>query len=103
MALVQCPECNRALSDKAVACPFCGYPLARPSRLKEWDLLIEKTRKRWKALRVLGWLLIAAGLMVLRGGWPARYFDSALVGWWVAGAGFACLITSKAGAWWYHG
>jgi hypothetical protein len=27
MALVQCPECLREVSDKAVACPNCGYPL----------------------------------------------------------------------------
>jgi hypothetical protein len=27
MALLQCPECSNEVSDKAVACPKCGYPL----------------------------------------------------------------------------
>jgi hypothetical protein len=27
MALVNCPECNKQISDKANACPNCGYPI----------------------------------------------------------------------------
>lgn len=26
MALIQCPECKREISDKAAACPQCGCP-----------------------------------------------------------------------------
>lgn len=28
MALISCPECGRSVSDRAVACPACGYPIA---------------------------------------------------------------------------
>jgi len=28
MALIQCPECNREISDQAAACPNCGWPPA---------------------------------------------------------------------------
>ena len=28
MALSECPECNREISDKAEACPGCEYPIA---------------------------------------------------------------------------
>lgn len=28
MALINCPECGRMVSDKAVACPQCGCPIA---------------------------------------------------------------------------
>ena len=28
MALIQCPECSTQVSDKAVSCPSCGYPIA---------------------------------------------------------------------------
>lgn len=27
MALITCPECGHSVSDKAAACPHCGYPL----------------------------------------------------------------------------
>jgi hypothetical protein len=30
MALIPCPECRRQVSDRALACPGCGYPLDRP-------------------------------------------------------------------------
>ena len=28
MALISCPECERQVSDRAQACPQCGYPLS---------------------------------------------------------------------------
>ena len=28
MALINCPECGREISDKAIACPHCGCPIA---------------------------------------------------------------------------
>ena len=27
MAMISCPECNQSVSDQAVACPHCGYPI----------------------------------------------------------------------------
>ena len=27
MALIKCPECSTDVSDKAVSCPKCGYPM----------------------------------------------------------------------------
>ncbi len=34
MALIKCPECGKQVSDKAEACPNCGYPVA--SGHSEW-------------------------------------------------------------------
>lgn len=31
MPLILCPECNREISDKANACPQCGYPITDTS------------------------------------------------------------------------
>jgi len=28
MAMIQCPECDREVSDQAMMCPHCGYPVA---------------------------------------------------------------------------
>lgn len=30
MAMIRCPECAREVSDRAYACPACGYPIAAP-------------------------------------------------------------------------
>ena len=32
MALIQCPECGREISDKAMACPHCGVPIRQLSQ-----------------------------------------------------------------------
>ena len=32
--LVKCPECGLQVSDKASACPHCGYPMKSPRRAK---------------------------------------------------------------------
>lgn len=29
MALIKCPECGREISNKAVSCPGCGYPVEK--------------------------------------------------------------------------
>lgn len=29
MALINCPECGKKISDKADACIHCGYPIQR--------------------------------------------------------------------------
>jgi len=35
MALIQCPECRKAISDKAQACPHCGAPVISPEALAQ--------------------------------------------------------------------
>lgn len=34
MALMKCPECELQVSDKALSCPHCGYPLQAPKSVK---------------------------------------------------------------------
>ena len=31
MALIYCPECSTQVSDRAISCPVCGYPIAAQS------------------------------------------------------------------------
>lgn len=38
MSLILCPECSHTVSDKAISCPGCGYPISLPS-LSEAALL----------------------------------------------------------------
>lgn len=32
MAMINCPECNKDVSDKALVCTHCGYQLKKPTR-----------------------------------------------------------------------
>lgn len=44
MALITCPECGREISDKAVACPGCGFPVdnyAQSDNRSELDKLVD--------------------------------------------------------------
>ena len=52
MALINCPECDREVSDKAPTCPHCGVPTPRPpiveSTSLEYKLQEEKRQQRLK-------------------------------------------------------
>lgn len=102
MALIRCPECHRDVSSKATACPNCAYPVAR-TPLQRPVQVIEKTGRRWKEVRVLGWLLVVIAALVLFAEWAANNSGGVVIGWSIGLAGLACLVTSRAGAWWYHG
>jgi len=45
MALINCPECGKEISDKATACPGCGMPLRREDR-GTYDVVITR-EKQW--------------------------------------------------------
>jgi len=56
MALIICPECSNSISDQAVTCPHCGYPL------QPQQMLIPARRRpgfEWKSsTTIMGWPLI---------------------------------------------
>lgn len=45
MALINCPECGKEISDKAISCPNCGVPLS-----KEISLLEKKNEEQMEIL-----------------------------------------------------
>lgn len=46
MALINCPECNREVSDKAGACPHCGFGVAKyVERQEKIDKIHEEAEK----------------------------------------------------------
>lgn len=53
MSMIQCPECNKEISDSAQKCPNCGYPIRKAS----------PTSQKW-----MGWLtallLFVAGVIL---------------------------------------
>lgn len=54
MALIQCPECGKEISDKVKACPFCGYPmeegLGNPQPVAVTSISIQSNPEKRKKL-----------------------------------------------------
>lgn len=44
MALIKCPECDLQVSDKAITCPHCGYPLDKPAATRS----VRPSKKRMR-------------------------------------------------------
>ncbi len=66
MALIQCPECSLSISDKAAACPNCGYPLHPAPEPVEYKLSMPtfSESKGAKFLRAVAWLVWIGGLIL---------------------------------------
>lgn len=95
MALIQCPECGKKVSDKAPTCPNCGAPIRAH--------IIEKTGKRYKGYQLLGALLIAVGIMLAIVG-NGEASDFLLITGVMMGIGGALVyLFAGLGAWWEHG
>lgn len=51
MALITCPECGHSISDKAAACPHCGFPLQPSLANMNCETASKVKRKRRKQRR----------------------------------------------------
>ena len=100
MALVKCPECYNAISDRCSACPHCGCP----TRLLPTDPVVtERTAKTWKVYELVGVLLILASIPCCL---AVRYAQSdlwGLLGFTACPLGVLCYVVGRVGAWWHHG
>lgn len=69
MALIKCPECGLSISDKAAACPNCGYPLHPAPEPVGYELssCASSESKGATFLRVVAWLVWCGGLIVAIG------------------------------------
>jgi len=67
MALVQCPECKKEVSDRAEKCPNCAYPLQDTNSGKQDDdvMTIELTSKALKKQMVFAVLFLLASFLIV--------------------------------------
>ena len=73
MALISCPECGREISDKASACPHCGFPVNATEKspvavvndIEEKPQTGSTTGNSCKKRRLTIIIIIAAALVVL--------------------------------------
>jgi hypothetical protein len=75
MALIECPECKKQISDKALRCPQCGAPkVSMVSPIPRVPGLSEKPRKRTR-MRIFLLLLLAIIIGVSYWFWRASTSD----------------------------
>ena len=60
MALMNCPECGKEMSDKADKCPNCGYPLDKRGDEKELGKLQKSVKKKSRKKLLIGAAIICA-------------------------------------------
>ncbi|RTZ47616.1 zinc ribbon domain-containing protein [Candidimonas sp. SYP-B2681] len=69
MALINCPECNARISDKAIACPHCGAPVEQTKHeLTEATDAIDAAQKlqlRKRKSTIAAWLLMGTFAAVM--------------------------------------
>lgn len=105
MALIDCPECKRQISDKAPACPHCGNPMmaatlganvgveTRPGKA----VTTQATGKVWKVIQLIGFLICVMGVIIYVGG------TQRMTGINLLFLGALVFLVGRFGGWWKHG
>lgn len=63
MAIINCPECGKRISDKAKNCPQCGYPVAsqqRTTRVPLQNIRTSKPGSKTLLITIISILVVAA-------------------------------------------
>lgn len=88
MSLTECTDCGREVLVRASACPGCGAPLRAQT--------IEQTGKKYKAWQMVGFALVAGGVVAQLAGAPG------VIILLLYGAGIIAAAGAGLGAWWRH-
>ena len=111
MALINCPECEKQVSNIAATCPNCGAPIAEATGSKAAGVpltTIQKTSKKFKGHIILSsfcvwigliWLLVGinASKQPLDQGNPQLIFPMILLF-----LGLIWYLITKIRIWWHH-
>lgn len=92
MAIVNCPECQKQISDKAESCPNCGY---RSKKASENVTTTQKTSKKLKQRQLLACIPAAISIIFSNSG----KFDLVIACWVIT---FVLLIIIRLQIWWEH-
>lgn len=73
MALINCPECSKSISDQSTACPSCGFPT--PSEQIDNNNSLASTRQRQKNSGCSGATIFLIIIIILIGFWLVSAYD----------------------------
>lgn len=74
MALINCPECSKTISDQSTACPSCGFPT--PSEQIDNNNLLASSRQRQKNSGCSGATIFLLIIIVAIGYWFVSSYNS---------------------------
>lgn len=101
MALIECPDCKKSVSDRAPACPQCGAPIATSAEQRSIGtpvVTIQGTSKRLKGQLLLAVALGVAGIFMFYGGDR----DSSGFGLILLLVGSIWGLIARLRIWWHH-
>lgn len=104
MAIIQCPECKKDVSDRAEKCPNCAYPLQNTNSDHQDDnvLTIELTSKALKKQMVFAVLFLLASFLIVIIASVNRIEVLGYFGLIFAVASVIWMIVIKVRKWWRH-
>ena len=87
MALIECPECGREVSNRAAACPECAYPVGTETPAEPPRAVKAPPKRQWwrTAMSIVGRLTVGA-IMVTAGGDASEATIAAVIGGLIIGA-----------------
>ena len=99
--LIKCPECNREISDQAVSCPHCGFPLkkkvaSRASETPKENTGIIKVVQRGGARGYHTFIYIASAFLIAAGLISSIVALILLIKGWSIGGGIALAVFGEA-------
>jgi uncharacterized membrane protein YvbJ len=71
--MIKCPECKKDVSESAVACPSCGFPVAKTLAAPKKEM--ESIEKKQMAGGCLG--LVGVGMLIAALAGVVKYFTGA--------------------------
>jgi uncharacterized membrane protein YvbJ len=107
MALINCGECGKEVSDKAANCPNCGAPIASAKETRAAGApltTVQETSKKLKLQIVVSSIMFWIGsiwIMVVAQS-PAiteKSYNTAII---LLGVGITWYIITRFRIWWHH-
>ena len=103
MALINCPDCKKEVSENAPACPNCGAPIAVREEDKDAGApltTVQETSKKFKKLLLASAFLFWGGLA--SGVWIFEDYEVSPVPGFMILSGLVLYVATKFSIWWHH-
>ena len=106
MALINCPDCGKEISESAPACPGCGSPIADRKEAVGSGVqhltTVQETSKKFKVHTMLSVTLLIVGIVLLFGDVQEPGSDPSPVPFAMVSIGLTWYLVNRFRIWWHH-